>query len=627
MSTGHSSTIDPGDILIVDDETPNLKLLSELLAREGYHVRPANDPQMALDSAMSKPPTLILLDVKMPVMNGFEVCRRLRQDQRTKDIPIIFVSAIQDVPNRVQGFEAGGVDFVSKPFQEEEVLARVRTHVNLRKMQLNLEGLVAERTTALGESEAIYRGLVENAMVGVFQSTNDGRFIFANDALARMFDFDTPEQMIAEGSLQRWKDQKDRDRMLAELHQHGRVVNFEAETISHTSRNIHILFSAKKVGDTIVGMTMDITARKRVEKELQQSHDLLKHLLSSIPDAVFSVKLPERVVEWAEDSYNTMGLGKNPEHVLGLSTQGFFASPEDYSVFGEIQRQAIREGKRYIRTETALLREDGTPFPAEVTGTFYREDGEVTRITALCRDITDRKLAEKNLLDYQKRLKALAYQVTVVEEKERRAIATDLHDYVGQSLALARMQIAALKSSFPGPDLAGKLDDISGTLLKALEETQTLMLELSAHSMHDTGLSAAISDWLEGEIKRHRIQTEVIDNRPEDRSQSLDPEMRTILFRNVRELVINAVKHARAKKIRIRLEDRNPNLRIIVDDDGVGFNPTGENKEKPAWGGFGLFRIEELMTDIGGNLKIVTGKDKGTTAILSVPFTAKENRR
>jgi signal transduction histidine kinase len=95
----------------------------------------------------------------------------------------------------------------------------------------------------------------------------------------------------------------------------------------------------------------------------------------------------------------------------------------------------------------------------------------------------------------------------------------------------------------------------------------------------------------------------------------------------VRELVVNAVKHARAKKIRIRLEDRGPNLRIIVEDDGVGFRPTGDNKGKPALGGFGLFRIEELMEDIDGNLKIVSAPNMGSTAILSVPVTGKDNRR
>jgi len=111
------------DILIVDDEMPNLKLLSELLGREGYQVRPANNPQLAIDSALAQPPKLILLDVKMPQMDGFEVCERLKQDERTRDIPIIFISALQDVEDRVRGFNVGGVDFITKPFYDSEVLA------------------------------------------------------------------------------------------------------------------------------------------------------------------------------------------------------------------------------------------------------------------------------------------------------------------------------------------------------------------------------------------------------------------------------------------------------------------------------------------------------------------------
>ena len=134
----------------------------------------------------------------------------LKQDERTRGIPILFISALQDVQDKVRGFEAGGVDFVSKPFQEEEVLARVRTHLDLRNMQLNLEKMVAKRTAELAESEARYRGLVENALVGVFNSTLDGRFTFVNDAIAKMFDFGSPELMIGQGSLKRWRDPGDR---------------------------------------------------------------------------------------------------------------------------------------------------------------------------------------------------------------------------------------------------------------------------------------------------------------------------------------------------------------------------------------------------------------------------------
>jgi len=274
----------PGDILIVDDETANLKLLKEMLSREGYQVRPADRPQLAIDSALAQPPVLILLDVRMPDMDGFEVCKLLKQDERTRDIPILFISALRDVQDKVRGFEAGGVDFISKPIQEEEVLARVRTHLELRNMQLNLVEMVAERSAELARSEAKYRGLVENALVGVFNSTLNGRFIFVNDAMARVFDFESAEQMIAQGSLERWSDQKDRERMMAELQQHGKVTNFEAEAITHTDRHIHVLFSVKQVGNDIVGMGMDITERKQAETKLQKAYTEIEQLQMRLQD-------------------------------------------------------------------------------------------------------------------------------------------------------------------------------------------------------------------------------------------------------------------------------------------------------------------------------------------------------
>ena len=150
----------PGHILIVDDEIANLKLLKELLSHEGYQVRPADHPQVAIDSALAQPPALILLDVKMPEMDGFEVCRCLKQDERTREVPVIFISALHEVDDKLRGFEVGGVDYITKPFQEEEVLARVRTHMDLRNMQVNLEEMVAKRTTAL-ENEIYERKQAE----------------------------------------------------------------------------------------------------------------------------------------------------------------------------------------------------------------------------------------------------------------------------------------------------------------------------------------------------------------------------------------------------------------------------------------------------------------------------------
>lgn len=142
------------EVLVVEDTPASLELLSELLSQAGYTVRPAQDGRMALRSAQARPPELILLDVRMPGIDGYEVCRRLKEDVRTRDVPVIFLSALREPGDRLRGFELGAVDYIAKPYQPEEVLARVRTHVELRRLQAGLEQRVAERTVQLLEAQA-----------------------------------------------------------------------------------------------------------------------------------------------------------------------------------------------------------------------------------------------------------------------------------------------------------------------------------------------------------------------------------------------------------------------------------------------------------------------------------------
>jgi sigma-B regulation protein RsbU (phosphoserine phosphatase) len=127
------------NILIVDDTPANLRLLSQMLAGEGYHVRPLPDGPLALAAARAEPPDLILLDIKMPGMDGYQVCQHLKAEAQTRDIPIIFISALDAVQDKIDAFAAGGVDYVTKPFHAREVLARVATHLALRETQKQLE--------------------------------------------------------------------------------------------------------------------------------------------------------------------------------------------------------------------------------------------------------------------------------------------------------------------------------------------------------------------------------------------------------------------------------------------------------------------------------------------------------
>jgi two-component system sensor histidine kinase/response regulator len=148
-------------IMVVDDNPTNLKLLEEMLRKKGYAVRSFPRGRLALAAAAQQQPDLILLDINMPELSGYEVCERLKGDDKLSAIPVIFISALHEIEDKIKGFRTGGVDYISKPFQFEEVHARVDTHIKLaalrRALSLQneqLEQAVAERTRELAEANA-----------------------------------------------------------------------------------------------------------------------------------------------------------------------------------------------------------------------------------------------------------------------------------------------------------------------------------------------------------------------------------------------------------------------------------------------------------------------------------------
>ena len=204
-------------ILVIDDNPANLQLLTSLLREHGYDVRPAITGLLALATVKLDLPDLVLLDVKMPEMDGYEVCTRLKADEQTREIPVLFISALGEPIDKVRAFRAGGVDYITKPFQYEEVLARIEAHISLRSMQKHvedinkqlqrsreeLEGRVEERTSQLlaanvqlkeeiserrhveeelKQSEERYRRLYENVPIGYQTLDEDGRLLDVNRA-------------------------------------------------------------------------------------------------------------------------------------------------------------------------------------------------------------------------------------------------------------------------------------------------------------------------------------------------------------------------------------------------------------------------------------------------------------
>lgn len=138
-----------GNVVIVDDNPNNLQVLGSILQEAGYKVRPALSGEIALRAIAASPPDIILLDIRMPGLDGYETCRRIKAAPESREIPVIFISALHEIEDKLSAFRAGGVDYIAKPFQADEVLARVRTHLTLYRMQRQLETLVDERTREL----------------------------------------------------------------------------------------------------------------------------------------------------------------------------------------------------------------------------------------------------------------------------------------------------------------------------------------------------------------------------------------------------------------------------------------------------------------------------------------------
>lgn len=252
------------DILIVDDTLHNLKLLAQILTERGYQVRAALSGPRALAAIQSAPPSLILLDIMMPEMDGYELCRRLKADLRTCDIPVLFISALSETEDKVRGFAVGGLDYITKPFQPEEVLARVETHLKLQRLQYEIR-----------IQEEITRELLNASPNAAYLVSADGTILTLNELGAkelgrsigelqskRIWDFLHPEVAAK------------RKACMEQAILSSMPVRFEDECAGRCMDNvIYPIFDDMGRAERIAIYTRDITEHKRIEEVLLRAKE------------------------------------------------------------------------------------------------------------------------------------------------------------------------------------------------------------------------------------------------------------------------------------------------------------------------------------------------------------------
>ncbi len=287
-------TPNKGNILIVDDLPENLQLLSTALLKLGYAVRGVTSGRMALKTVHMKRPDVILLDVKMPEMDGYQVCKFLKQDEDLSKIPVIFISALGDVSDKVIAFKSGGIDYITKPFQIEEVVARLENQLTIQRQQWLLEQEVIQRRETeevLYQSRALLASVLNSSLDGVAAmeavrdrttgDIEDFRCLVANPVIARALG-NRREDTIGKLVLKKLLNRLDPELF-------NRFVNV-VETGKSLEQNFYYKsgesswfhFVAVKLGDGFAITIRDITARKTAEFQLQQQAKSLELTLHEL---------------------------------------------------------------------------------------------------------------------------------------------------------------------------------------------------------------------------------------------------------------------------------------------------------------------------------------------------------
>jgi len=273
------------DILVIDDTPENLHLLATMLTEKQYKVRSVTKGKTGIRAAIAAPPDLILLDINMPEMNGYEVCQQLKSNDITADIPIIFISALGDILDKVTAFNVGGVDFITKPFQIEEVLARIKTHLTLRHLQkeqqaqnLRLQQEIDDRRRA---EETFEKSFLASPSPIAITTLNDGLFLAVNPSFLRLTGYASAEVIgQTSAALGLWSDPALYENEITQLSQGIACESHELECRTHQGDLRTVLVSIEGItlnGQAcVLNILNDITERKRIENEFisMVSHEL-----------------------------------------------------------------------------------------------------------------------------------------------------------------------------------------------------------------------------------------------------------------------------------------------------------------------------------------------------------------
>ena len=476
---------------------------------------------------------------------------------------------------------------------------------------------------------SLFRLLVDNVPDWIFFKDAESRLIRINKACVQLLGLADPQEAVGKTDFdfypreiaQRFYAEEQKiiqsgEPIVAKV---GQTPTRDGEMLWVSETKIPLYDEAGKVVG-LVGISRDISELKRTEEEIKRARDDYLSITNLTGDIIVKVDREDRWTFLNDGACKFWG--KSREELIG-STFTDYLHPDDREktavtvkeietsklVTGLVNRQKTPKGWRTVEWNAAPI---------------FDEEGSYVGLQATGRDITKRKRAEEKIEVYQKRLRSLAFELILVEQRERRRMAEELHDSVGQLLALCKIKLGRLGKVRTSPKSATLLEEIQDLLEQIIQYTRSLTFRLSPPVLYELGLEAAL-EWLAQSLyEQQGIQ---ISLEIDSQVKLLDEEFRVFLFRAVRELLLNVVRHAETDRAKVSLCREDKSIRITVEDAGAGFNtaileaPSGEDR------GFGFFSIQEHLKHLGGELSIQSKPGQGTRVSLAVPLKASQKKK
>jgi PAS domain S-box-containing protein len=365
-------------------------------------------------------------------------------------------------------------------------------------------------------------------------------------------------------------------------------------------------------------LLIELNRRKRIEEMMRKGAERYRNLFVNSPLGIYRVSVEGRILMANPTLIRMLGYSSFDEMTSkGSKKKDYEPSYRRKKIKDRLEREGRVRGfeTRWRKPDKSII------FVRENARAIRTIDGTLLYYEGTVEDITEQKKAEEKINSYQKQLRSLASDLSLAEERERRRIATMLHDHIGQILAISKIKLGALLQSAVKDDNLEQIKEVREHVEQAIKYTRSLTFELSPPILYDLGLESAL-EWLTEQIKeQHGINCEFeTDNNP----KPVSDEIRIVLFSAARELLMNVAKHALAQTAKVTIRRVNENIVVHVADNGSGFTVSKMNFYLDENKGFGLFSIRERLRHLSGQMDVRSAKGRGTRVILTAPL-AMEN--